>query len=94
VLLYSHENSLTKYQRPASVGSYQFGSYRREHGRLPRLHRFRRTAPRFFILWTEPDVHLLKQVEQVAILVLEGPARRFAQDSEHGDQGAAEVLVL
>ena len=39
-------------------------------------------------------MHLLKQVEQVTILVLEGPARRFAQDSEHGDHKAAEVLVF
>src|ERR1700719_4090596 len=41
--------------------------------------------PTVLQLWTEPDVHLLKQVEQVTILVLEGPARRFAQDSKHGD---------
>jgi hypothetical protein len=27
---------------------------------------------------TEPDLDLLKQVEQVTILVLEEPARRFA----------------
>jgi hypothetical protein len=39
-------------------------------------------------------VLLVKQVEQVTILALEGPARRFAQDSEHGDHKAAEVLVF
>src|SRR5580704_9132032 len=50
--------------------------------------------PTVLQLRTEPDVHLLKQVEQVTILVLEGPARRFAQDSEHGDHRAAEVLVF
>jgi hypothetical protein len=43
---------------------------------------------------TEPDVHLLKQVEQVTILVLEGPARRFARIPSIGIKGAAEVLVF
>ena len=70
-----------KLAKPASVGGYQFGSYRREHGPLPRLYRCRRTAPRFFNLGTEPDLLLLKQVEQVTTLVVEGPA---GQDSEHG----------
>jgi hypothetical protein len=27
---------------------------------------------------TQPDLHLIKQVEQVTMLGLEGPARRFA----------------
>jgi hypothetical protein len=37
-------------------------------------------------LWgkTEPDVHLIKQVEQVTISALEGPTWRFAGISEHG----------
>ena len=38
-------------------------------------------------------MYLLKQVEQVTILVLEGPAR-LCQDSEQGDHRAAEVLVF
>jgi len=53
-----------------------------------------RAARRFFNLWTEPDVHLLKQVEQVTILVLEGPARRFAQDSEQGDHRGRRGLRI
>ena len=28
---------------------------------------------------TQPDLHLIKQVEQVTMLGLEGPARRFAK---------------
>jgi hypothetical protein len=28
---------------------------------------------------TKPDLHLIKQVEQVTMLGLEGPARRFAR---------------
>ena len=28
---------------------------------------------------TQPDLHLIKQVEQVTMLGLEGPARRFAR---------------
>jgi hypothetical protein len=39
-------------------------------------------------------VLLLKQVEQVTILVLEGPARRFARIPSMGITGAAEVLVF
>jgi hypothetical protein len=39
-------------------------------------------------------VLLLKQVEQVKIWVLEGPARRFARISEHGVKGVAGVLVF
>ena len=50
--------------------------------------------PWFFNLWTEPDVHLVKQVEQVTILVLEGRARRFAGIPCMGITGAAEVLVF
>jgi hypothetical protein len=38
-------------------------------------------------------VHLLKQVEQVTIFVLEGPARHFARIPSTGI-GAAEVLVF
>ena len=41
--------------------------------------------PRFFNLWTEPDLHLLKQVEQVAVLVFARTGQAFCQDSEHGD---------
>ena len=37
---------------------------------------------------TKPDLDLIEQVEQVTTLVLEGPARRFAPDSEHGDHMA------
>ena len=36
--------------------------------------------PRFLQRWeNEPDLHLIKQVEQVTMLGLEGPARRFAR---------------
>jgi hypothetical protein len=31
----------------------------------------------------EPDLDLIKQVEQVAMLRLDGPARRFARISEY-----------
>jgi hypothetical protein len=37
-------------------------------------------AHNFFNGWkTVPDLHLIKQVEQVTMLGLEGPARRFAR---------------
>ena len=35
---------------------------------------------------TQPDLHLIKQVEQVTMLVLEGPARRFATIRSMGNQ--------
>jgi hypothetical protein len=43
----------------------------------------------FFKLWgeTEPDLHLIKQVEQVTTSALEGPAWRFAGIFEHGNHG-------
>jgi hypothetical protein len=38
------------------------------------------SRPRFLQRWeNEPDLHLIKQVEQVTMLSLEGPARRFAR---------------
>ena len=38
------------------------------------------SRPRFLQLWeNEPDLHLIKQVEQVTMLGLERPARRFAR---------------
>ena len=38
------------------------------------------SRPRFLQRWeNEPDLHLIKQVEQVTMLGLEGPARRFAR---------------
>ena len=40
---------------------------------------------------TEPDLDLIKQVEQVATLVLEGPARRVLPYSEHGNHGAVVI---
>jgi hypothetical protein len=37
-------------------------------------------SPRFNPIGrTEPDLNLIKQVQQVTALVLEGPARRFAR---------------
>jgi hypothetical protein len=43
---------------------------------------------------TEPDLHLIKQVEQVTTLVLEGPARPLCQDSEHRNQGTIVIIVF
>jgi hypothetical protein len=38
------------------------------------------SRPRFFNSGkTKPDLHLIKQVEQVTMLGLEGPARRFVR---------------
>ena len=49
-------------------------------GSCPRFLRPRFLRPRFLRRWeNEPDLHLIKQVEQVIVLVLEGPARRFAR---------------
>jgi len=55
-----------------------------------------RSRPRFFNFpvaakrgrpKTEPDLDLIKQVEQVTILVLEGLARRFARIPSIGTTG-------
>ena len=43
---------------------------------------------------TEPDLDLIKQVEQVTTLVLEGPARRFARIRSIGITDAVKVLVF
>jgi hypothetical protein len=43
---------------------------------------------------TEPDLNLIKQVEQETMLVLEGPARRFAGIRSTGIIGAVEILVF
>src|SRR5580693_4565364 len=43
---------------------------------------------------TEPDLDLIKQVEQVTRLALEGPAPRFAGVPSVGITGAVEVLVF
>jgi hypothetical protein len=38
------------------------------------------SRPRFLQRWeNQPDLHLIKQVEQVTMLGLEGPAQRFAR---------------
>ena len=38
------------------------------------------SRPQFLQRWeTQPNLHLIKQVEQVTMLGLEGPARRFAR---------------
>jgi hypothetical protein len=42
----------------------------------------------------EPDLDLIKQVEQVTMFVLEGPTRRFARIRSIRDQTALEILVL
>ncbi len=95
MLLYSHQNSLTILQRPASVGGYQFGSYRREQADY-RVY-IDVFAPRHgsSTCGPSPDVHLIKQVEQVTILVLEGPGppRAFPGLRAWGSL-AAEVLAL
>jgi hypothetical protein len=51
--------------------------------------------PQFFNRWRKPspDLDLIKQVEQVTRLVLEGPARRFAGILSVGITAAVEVLV-
>ena len=41
---------------------------------------------------TEPDVHLIKQVEQVTTSALGGPT--WLQDSEHGVTASVEILVF
>jgi|SRR5271155_770357 len=43
---------------------------------------------------TEPDLDLIKQVEQVTTFVLEGPARRFARIRSIEITGAAAILVF
>jgi hypothetical protein len=43
---------------------------------------------------TEPDLHLIKQVEQVTTSGLEGPAWRFAGIPSVGITDAVEVLVF
>src|SRR5437016_9150839 len=43
---------------------------------------------------TKPDLDLIKQVEQVTTLVLEGPARALCQDSEHRNHGGAVIFVF
>jgi hypothetical protein len=41
----------------------------------------------------EPDLHLIKQVEQVRRLDLERPARRFARIPSMAITGAADPLI-
>jgi hypothetical protein len=41
-----------------------------------------------------PDLHLIKQVEQVTRLVLEGPARRFAEIPSVGSQTRRRISYL
>ena len=43
---------------------------------------------------TEPDVHLIKQVEQVTTSALGGPAWRFARVPSMGVTDAVEILVF
>ncbi len=43
---------------------------------------------------TEPDVHLIKQVEQVTKSALEGPMWRFARIPSMGVTDAVEILVF
>jgi hypothetical protein len=43
---------------------------------------------------TEPDVHLIKQVEQVTTSALEGPTWRFARIPSMGVTDAVEILVF
>jgi hypothetical protein len=43
---------------------------------------------------TEPDLNLIKQVEQVTNSPLEGPAWRFAAIPSEGITDAAEVLIV
>ena len=63
------------------------GSYRREAGQLSRLYRFcqaPRTVPRC-VGRTEPDLDLIKQVEQVTTSDLEGPGLALRRNSKRGD---------
>jgi hypothetical protein len=43
---------------------------------------------------TEPDVNLIKQVEQVTMSALEGPAWRVARIPSMGSRDAVEILVF
>src|ERR1700731_4434169 len=62
----------------SSAATNDFGSYRVSMADY-RARRARPDPPT--CQGAEPDLHLLKQVEQVTTLVVEGPA---GQDSEHG----------
>src|ERR1700730_14972497 len=42
---------------------------------------------------TEPDLDLIKQVEQVTTLVLEGPARRSARFGARGSRSGSEPRI-
>src|SRR5271156_5951387 len=42
---------------------------------------------------TEPDLDLIKQVEQVTTLVLEEPARRFARFGARGSQSGGDPRI-
>jgi hypothetical protein len=42
---------------------------------------------------TEPDLDLIKQVEQVATLVLEGPARRSARFGARGSRSGSDPHI-
>ena len=62
-----------------------------------------RSRPRFFNFpvaatrgkpKTEPDLDLIKQVEQVKILILEGLGRRIARIRSIGTTGAIVILVF
>jgi hypothetical protein len=59
-------------------------------------YRGRRVPPTVLqpVAGTEPDLDLIKQVEQVTRSVLEGPARRFAGIPSVGITDALEVLVF
>jgi|SRR5271155_5669135 len=61
----------------------------REHGRLSHYYRGRRVPPTVLqpLGRTEPDLDLIKQVEQVTTLALEGPAQRFARIRSIGITG-------
>ena len=55
------------------------------------------SRPRFLQRWeNEPDLHLIKQVEQVTMLGLEGPVRRFARirKMESGDNSDLHISDL
>jgi hypothetical protein len=69
-------------------------------GRLDELERWRlfwvqiaKTASRV-VGRTEPDVHLIKQVEQVTTSAMAGPTWRFARIPSMGSRDAVEILVF
>jgi hypothetical protein len=66
------------------------------HGQLSRLYGFRQAPPTVLqrLGRTEPDVHLIKQVEQATTWLWKGPAWRFAGNPSVRIRDAVEILAF